>query len=135
MFITGFFINKQAIILNKLITLFHRLACQFIKIKSIIIALLVGSFISFFGLLIFAEINTQNVYLVPCLFTFMWALLLMLFIACFVDIDYLNQANGSMYRRVMNQFKRLWAYFVALLTLFLTAAVIYISIKLIGFWL
>ena len=63
----------------------------------------------------------------------MWALLLMLFIACFVDIDYLNQANGSMSRQVMNQFKRLWAYFVALLTVFLTAAVIYISVKLIGF--
>ena len=121
--------------MNKLIVIFHRLACQFTKIKSIIIALLVGSFLSFFGLLVFAEINTQNLYLVPCLFTFMWALLLMLFIACFVDIDYLNHGKHSMYRRAINQLKRLWAYIVALLTLFLTLAVIYISIKLIGFWL
>ena len=110
---------------------FHKVAQWLAKIKWLIVFLLLGSFAGFFGLLAFAEIKTQDLYLAPCLFVFMWALLMMLFIASFIDISYFEQSNTTFLKRLINAFKKLWAYLVVVTTIFLTLTVIYISIKLV----
>lgn len=108
---------------------FHKIAQWLAKIKWLIVFLLLGSFAGFFGLLAFAEMKTQDLYLAPCLFVFMWALLMMLFIASFIEIGYFEQSNHSFIKKVANGLKKLWAYLVGVTAIFLTGTMIFISIR------
>ncbi|GLX86938.1 hypothetical protein tloyanaT_31910 [Thalassotalea loyana] len=121
--------------MNTLIVLFNKIAVLLNKVRWLLITILLACFVGFFALLALASVDTQNLYLAPCMFAFMWALLLMLFVACFVDIDYFYEQPTSIMSKFTLFAKKLWAYIVVILVIFITIAVTYITIKMVGFWL